>query len=59
MGLEWARTAFIAPQMHPFDRFFYNRSTFCPCLNLAVPALGVAAAGPAAYARLGMQGARD
>ena len=24
VGLEWARTAFIAPQMHPFDRFFYN-----------------------------------
>ena len=24
--LRWTQTAFIGPQMHPYDRFFYNES---------------------------------
>eukprot|EP01047_Picozoa_sp_COSAG01_P008195 COSAG01_NODE_319_length_18909_cov_32.636151_19_plen_93_part_00 len=23
-GLEWVQTAYLSPQMHVFDRFFYN-----------------------------------
>ena len=25
-GLAWAKRAFIQPQFHPFDRFFYDRA---------------------------------
>ena len=24
-GLKWTQTSYIQPQMHPFDRYFYNR----------------------------------
>ena len=26
-GMKWSQTSYIQPQMHPYDRFFYNIST--------------------------------
>lgn len=25
-GLQWTQTAFVQPQMHPYDRYFYNET---------------------------------
>ena len=36
-GLAWAKRAFIQPQFHPFDRFFYDRAAGNYTVDRALP----------------------
>ena len=36
-GLAWAKRAFIQPQFHPFDRFFYDRAASNYTVDRALP----------------------